>query len=122
MLLAGKGHEHLVGAIRAADAGEALVQVAAPEKGVHRAFDDRAPEAILGRKPLVIDLLEGVKMLIQQPPQIGGLGVTGAVQRQWGDTRGGHDTQGTGPVLVYATPLDYMYTFCQAGRSSPACH
>jgi hypothetical protein len=51
---------------------------------LHQAFDDRAPEAILGRKPLVIDLLEGLEILVQQPPQVGGLGVTGAVQRQRG--------------------------------------
>jgi len=32
-LLAGEGHEHLVVAVRAADPGEAFVQVAAAEKG-----------------------------------------------------------------------------------------
>ena len=92
-LLAGEGDEHLVVAVRAADAGEALLQVAALQKCLHRAFDDRAPEAILSRKPLVIDLLEGLEMLIQQPPQVGGLGIAGPVQGQRGDTRGGHDRQ-----------------------------
>jgi hypothetical protein len=38
-------------AVGAADAGETLVQVAALEKRRHRAFDDRAPEAVLGRRP-----------------------------------------------------------------------
>ena len=47
-LLAGKGDEHLVVAVRAADAGEALVQIAAVEKGRHGALDDRPPEAVLG--------------------------------------------------------------------------
>ena len=101
-LLAGEGHEHLVVAVGAADAGEALVQVAALEKGLHAALDDRAPEAVLGRKPLVVDLLEGLEMLVQQPPQVGGLGIAGAVQRQGLDTRGGHDRKGTGPGMVYA--------------------
>jgi hypothetical protein len=68
-------------AVRAADAGEALVQIAALEKGPHGALDDRAPEAVLGRKPLVVDLLEGLEMLVQQPPQVGGLGIARAVQR-----------------------------------------
>jgi hypothetical protein len=119
-LLAGEGHEHLVVAVGAADAGEAFVQVAALQKSLRRALDDRAPETVLGRKPLVIDLLEGLEMLLQQPPQVGGMGVTGAVQRQRLDTRGGHDRQGTGPEVVYATPLDQMYTSCQAARPSPA--
>jgi hypothetical protein len=51
--------------------GEALLQVAALQKGRHAALDDRAPEAILGGKPLVIDLLEWLEMLVQQPPQVG---------------------------------------------------
>jgi len=42
-LLAGKGHEHLVPAVVAADAGEALVQVAVAEKSGHGALDDRPP-------------------------------------------------------------------------------
>ena len=41
-LLAGEGHEHLVLAVRAADAGEALVQIAALEEGLHAVPDDRA--------------------------------------------------------------------------------
>jgi hypothetical protein len=118
-LLAGKGHEHLVVAVRAADAGEALVQIAALEKGRHRAFDDRAPEAILGRKPLVIDLLEGLEMLVQQPPQVGGLRVAGAAQREGLDARDGHDRKGTGPGMVYTPSLEHMYTSGQADARSP---
>ena len=74
-------------AVRAADAGEALVQIAAQEKGRHATLHDRALEAALGRKPLVVDLLEGGEMLVQQPPQIGGLRIAGTVQRQRLDTR-----------------------------------
>jgi hypothetical protein len=70
--------------------GSALVQVAALEEGLHAVLDDRAPEAVLGRKPLVVDLLEGVEVLVQQPPQIGGLRIAGAIQRQRLDTRRCH--------------------------------
>jgi hypothetical protein len=79
------------------DTGEAFVQVAALKEGLHAVLDDRPPEAVLGRKPLVVDLPEGVEMLVQQPPQIGGLGIADprcatvpAVQRQRLDTRGRH--------------------------------
>ena len=60
-LLAGEGHENFVPAVRAANASEALVQVAAGEKGLHAALDDRPPEAVLGLEPFVVDLLEGGK-------------------------------------------------------------
>ena len=63
-------------------------------------------------------LLEGLEVPVQQAPQVGGLRIARAVQGQRVDTRGGHDRQGTCPVLVYATTLDPMYTFCQAGRPS----
>jgi hypothetical protein len=106
-------------AVRAADAGEALVQVAALEKGRHGAFHDRAPEALLGRKPLVIDLLEGVEVLVQQPPQVGRLRVAGAVQREGLDARDGHDRKGTGPAMVYTLSLEPMYTSGQAAACSP---
>ena len=70
-LLAGKGDEHLVPAVRAADAGEALVQVAARRKA---ATDARPPAArsrtwpeIAPRRPS-----EGLEMPVHQPPQVGG--------------------------------------------------
>ena len=119
-LLAGKGHEHLVLAVRAADAGEALVQVATVEKGRHGALDDRPPEAVLGLKPLVVDLLEGGEMPVQQSPQVGGLRIAGTVEGQRLDRRGRHDRKGTGPVIVYALSLERTYTSCQA-RRCPSC-
>ena len=79
--------EHLVVAVRAADAGEALVQIAALEKSRRATRNDRAPEAVLGLKPLVVDLLEGLEMLVQQTPQFGGLRIAATVQRQRLDTR-----------------------------------
>ena len=54
-----------------ANSGEAFLQIAALEKGGHRLLDDRSPETVLGLITLVVDLLEGVKMLIQQLPQVG---------------------------------------------------
>ena len=66
-------------AVRAADTREALMQVAALEKGVDGALDDRPPEAVLGLKLLVIDLLEGLEMPVHQAPQVGSLRIARAV-------------------------------------------
>ena len=63
-LLTGKGDEHLVPALGAANAGEAFGEVATLEEGRHGALDDRPPEAVLGLKPLVVDLLECLKVLL----------------------------------------------------------
>jgi hypothetical protein len=68
-------------AVRAADARETFLQIAALEKGGHAAVDHRPPEAVLGLKLLVVGLLEGVKMLVDQAPQIGGLRIAWTVQR-----------------------------------------
>ena len=75
-LLAGESDEHLVLTVGAANSGEAFLQIAALEKGGHRLLDDRSRPAsgcptVLGLITLVVDLLEGVKMLIQQLPQVG---------------------------------------------------
>ena len=60
----------MVLAVGAADASESFLQIAALEKRRHRLFDDRPPIAIPGLMTLVADLLEEVKVLIEQPPQI----------------------------------------------------
>ena len=52
------------------------------EKGRHGALDDRPPEAVLGLKPLVVDLLEGGEMPVHQAPQVGGLRIAWAVEGQ----------------------------------------
>ena len=117
-LLAGEGDEHLMAAVRAADAGEALVQIAALEKGRHGVLDDRPPEAVLGLESLVVDLLEGRKALVHQAPQAGGLRIAWTVQRQGLDTRGGHGRQGSGPGIVYTLSLEPLIPSRQAGVSS----
>jgi hypothetical protein len=75
---------------------------------LHAALDDGAPETVAGRKPLVIDLPEGLEMLVQQAPQVGGLRVAGAVQREGLDARDGHDRKGTEPGMVYTKHLDVL--------------
>ena len=96
-LLAGKGHEHLVLALPAANASKALLEIAAPQKGGHGTFHDGPPIAILGRKPLVVDLLEGLEMLVHQTPQIRGLRITWTVQAQRLDTGRRRDEHGSPP-------------------------
>jgi hypothetical protein len=81
-------------------------------------LDDRAPEAVLGRKPLVVDLLEGVEMLVQQLPQIGGLRIAGTVQRQRLDTRGCHSRKSSS-WSNKATLRVRMREKAEVGLSSP---
>ena len=110
-LLAGEGHEHLVLAVAAADAGEAFVQVAALQKRGHAALDDRPPETILGLIPLVVDLHEGREMAVQQSPQVGGVRIAGTVQRR---RLGGRDHDGkSGRAIVYTLSLEHPYRIRQ---------
>jgi len=80
-LLAGEGHEHLMPTVGAANSIKPFLQIAALEKGCHRLFDDRPPEPVLGLITLVVDLLEGVKVLVERPPQVGGLGIAWPIKR-----------------------------------------
>ena len=66
-----------------ANSGEAFLHIAALtlKKGGHRLLDDRSPETVLGLIMLVLDLLEGVKMLIQQLPQVGCVRIAWLVER-----------------------------------------
>ncbi len=50
-------------AVPAADAREALLQIAALQESPHGMVDDRTPEAILTLITLVVHLLKRVKML-----------------------------------------------------------
>ena len=80
-LLAGIVHEHLMAAIGAANPRKTYLRIAALEKGGHAAVDHRSPDAVLGLKLLVVHLSEGVKMLVQQPPQIGSTQIAWPIQR-----------------------------------------
>jgi hypothetical protein len=86
-LLAGEGHEHLVLALPAANACKALLEIAALEKSLHGAVYDGPPVPVLGRKPLVVDLLKGGKMPVHQAPQIRGLRIAWTIEAQRLDTR-----------------------------------
>ena len=80
-LFAGEGDKHLVLAVGAANSGKALLQIATLEKGCHRTLNDGTPETVLGLKTLVVDLLEGLKVLVDQTPQIGRLRIAWTVER-----------------------------------------
>jgi hypothetical protein len=51
-------------AVRATNSSKTFMQITALEKGFYRTSDDRSPVAVFGLKPLVVDLLKRVKMLI----------------------------------------------------------
>ena len=69
-LLAGEGHEELVATVGAADTGEALSQVAAPEELIDGCGDDRPPEAELASIALVIHGLEVVEVLANEAVEV----------------------------------------------------
>ena len=69
-------------AVGTADASKTFREITTRNKSGHAAVDDGSPETVLGLKALVIPLPEGVKMLIDQSPQVGGLGIAWAVQWQ----------------------------------------
>jgi len=79
-------------AVWAVDAGEALVQIAALEKGGHGAIDNRPPESVLGLITLVVNLLEGREMLIHQSPQRGFPRIAWAVEGQRLEARQRHES------------------------------
>jgi hypothetical protein len=58
-------------AVWAANSSKTFLQLPTLEKGCHRALDHRSPEAVLDLKPLIVDMLEKVIMLVDQTPQAG---------------------------------------------------
>ena len=86
-LLAGEGDKHLVLAVGATNPSKSCLQIATLEKGGYRTLDDGPPVAVLGSKAIVVDLLKGVKVLIQQPPQIRRLRIAWTVEQQRIDAR-----------------------------------
>ena len=69
-------------AVGAANSGNAFLQIATLEKGCHRLLHNAAPVANLGLKAFVVDVLEGLKVLIDQAPQIRRLRIAWTVERR----------------------------------------
>ena len=69
-LLAGIGNKHLMLTVRATNASEALVQIPTLEKSCYRSLNDWPPETVLALITFIVDLLERVKMLVDQTPQV----------------------------------------------------
>ena len=90
-------------AVGTADASKTFREITTSKKSGHAAVDDGSPKAVLGLKALVIPLPEGVKMLIDQSPQVGGLGIAWAVQWQRLTAGKRHDQTHPGTVADDAT-------------------
>ena len=90
-LLARKCYEHFMLAARAANSSKTLLQIPALEKGCHRSLDHRAPETVLALKPFLVDLLEGVKMLVDQTPPFGCMRIAWLVPYGQFGTRDNHE-------------------------------
>ena len=99
-LLTGEGDEHLMVTVGAANSGKAFLQIATPQKGCHGRLDDRPPIAVLGLKAFIVDLLEGVKVLVDQTPQIRRMRISLAVDGQRFETGLSHDQHTTSRLTV----------------------
>ena len=119
-LLAGKGHEHLVVAVGAANPRKAFFQIATFEKGSHAPIDHRSPEAVLGLKSLVIDLAERLKMLIHQPPQIGSTRITWPIHGQRFGACKRHDQAAHRRRRAHGARVEHRAPKLVVGRSSSA--
>ncbi|MEO2048928.1 MAG: hypothetical protein ABGX16_20415 [Pirellulales bacterium] len=101
-------------AARAANSSKTLLQIPALEKGCHGSLDNRAPETVLGLKPFIVNLLERVKMLVNQTPQVGCMWIAWLVQYGQFGKGGNHsvilDGCRTGPDRVK-----------ECGRTAPKC-
>ena len=60
-----------------ADAGESVAQVSAIQEPVRHLADDRAPEAVLFGKAFLVNLLEFIEVIFDQPIKPLGFGVGG---------------------------------------------
>ncbi len=66
--------------VRATHSSKTFLEIAALEKSSHRMLEHGSPEAVLGLISIVVNLLENVKVLIDQAPQVGGLRIAWPVQ------------------------------------------
>jgi len=96
-LFAGEGDEEFVAAVRTADAGEAIMQVAALEELADGLIDDGTPEAELTRVAFGIDGAEVIEMLADEPMKVRFQGLTRAVDAG-GRVEAGHDGPRMGTV------------------------
>ena len=99
-LLARIRDKHLVPAVWAAHARKAFLQISALEKGFHGMLNDRPPEAVLGLKTLIVDLLECLKMRIDQTPQVRVPRIAWKIHGGRFDTRQSHEKNATSGCTV----------------------
>jgi hypothetical protein len=66
---AGEGDEELVAAEKAADLGEALVEVTAGQEALNCPRNHRPPEAVAPAEAIIVDALKVVEVPIKPPPQ-----------------------------------------------------
>jgi hypothetical protein len=99
-LLVGEGNEHFMVTVRAKNSSKAFLQIATLEKGCHRLLDEGPPVAVLSLKAIVVGLLEGVKVLIDQAPQIRRLRIAWPVEWQRFETRLSHEQHATSRPTV----------------------
>ena len=105
-------------AVGAANTSKSFFEIAALEKGSHRAVDDGSPEAVLVLIALVVDLPEGLKMLIHQTPQIGGTRIAWAVQWQRFGAPKIHDQAAHPGAAAHGTPFGQAADKPSCGGSS----
>jgi hypothetical protein len=116
-LFAGISHKHLVLAVRASNPGKTFLQIPTLEKGGHGALNDRPPETVLGLKTLIVDLLEGLKILVDQAPQVGGPRIAWSVQGGRFGTRHSHEKNAISRAAVgtrraHSQPIDGAANVC----------
>jgi len=78
-------------AVRAANPGESLLEISTLEESRNRAVDNRPPVAILSLETLAINLPKGLKVPVQQTPQIRGPGIARLIQGQRFETGQAHE-------------------------------
>jgi hypothetical protein len=78
-LFAGEGDEELVFAVWAADAGEAVLEIAAFEESGDGLVNDRPPEAELAGVALGVDGSEALEVFAKEAMEVGFKGLTGLV-------------------------------------------
>jgi hypothetical protein len=101
-LLAGEGDEELVAAIGAANAGEAVLEVAALEEVADGFVIDRSPVAKLTGVAFGVDGAEGVEVFADEAVEVGFEGLARAVNADGvgGETRQGGSLSAMGGRLL----------------------